>query len=315
MKKLIALAVGAAIAPTAAFAADETQMDGFASVALGYGQRNSGHGEYTFYRDGVLEDTGSSITAKKGGLDIEGRITGVVPVSGNFAIQADGVWYSTCDNCGPFKTSETTIAGHVFHRNAERLLGLMVQRNSVGRDAYHFSWQPATYYVGGEAQIYRGNLTVYGQAAYVTSGGFSNYSRNGVQAAVQLRYFPRENLMVALKGSFERTNRNHGQPDSNYYRVGYRNWSLGSQAEYRLPSSRVSLTLDLDYTGLRTRTTAGEIDSGVTNVWRSKVSNDRLTAMVGIKFNFGASSLKQRDRSGASLDPLKSLAGQYNNYY
>lgn len=310
MRKILASSLIAAMAPTVAHAADGNQADGYGSFTAGYHSFEIGHYTYETYTNGTLTSEDTSPGGKADGLDMEARITGAVPLGGKFAAQVDAVLGRTnfgCNGCSSLRVNETTVAAHVFKRNPDKsLIGLIAQR-TANTSSYGYIGLPTTYYIGGEGQYYADKLTIYSQVAYAI-GDEAYYKRDGVHTALQLRYFPRENLMVALKGGYEQTNM-HDRVTYQDNKVTVKSWSLGGKAEYRLPSSRVSLTADVDYSDASARSSLRYS----TNAQYGWGNYSDVRAMIGVKLNFGTTTLQERDRSGASLDPLRS--GMQLGYY
>ena len=306
MKKLLAcstaaLAIG--MAPASAMAADGNIFDGFGSISMGYNSLDEG--SWTYDCDECTPSSGDG-TGKADGLDIDVRVSAAVPLSQDFGAQVDGEFTRTVYKLPAGfsdKINDSTIAAHGFWRNPDKgLAGLIVQRTSSNTN-----WNDgiATYYIGGEGQFYAGNFTVYGQVVYGTEDATPEEG-NGVNGALQLRYFPQPNLMVALRGGYENIKM---KPNSNYgccWKDTVETWAIGAKGEYRLNNSRVSLLADIDYRDIKEKNRYD--DPPYWTEWNGKYHDVR--AMVGVKLNFGASTLLERDRSGASLDPVRPLGSQ-----
>lgn len=132
-------------------------------------------------------------------------------------------------------------------------------------------------------------MTLYGQVAYQNlSAGSLNENAGGFALAGQVRYFATPNLMLALKGGYSALNF-----DGSASGYDHNAWTFGAKAEYRLAASPISLFAEADYRRGLFRSFRDETDQRF---------------MVGAKWNFGSQTLFQRDRSGASLDPFRSLA-------
>lgn len=311
MKKILAGAI-VALAPVPAMAADGNVVDGYGSFSMGYHSFDQGDWTNT-YGDFVTTTTDSGTGGKADGLDLEARASVAVPLGGRFAAQVDGVFARTnykqsdCSGCSIGHLNTSTVAVHAFTRNpGHALVGVIVQRSSQD---WNWGGGETTYYFGGEGQLHFGQASVTGQVAYGTLDGPSWRSQSGVNAALQLRVFPKDNLGLALRGGYERLTQKPGGDSYNCPDYCYHNtmkaWEFGGKAEYRLPSSRLSLLADVDYRDLKYH--HSYIDKP--NWWsegQAKFSDIRM--LVGIKINFGAGSLRERDRSGASLDPLRSIA-------
>ena len=106
---------------------------------------------------------------------------------------------------------------------------------------------------------------------------------------VQLRYFVTPNAMLALKGGYESLRTDV----INSHHLKLNAWSVGLRGEYRFDQMPISAFADLDYR------------KGELNVGSRKETETR--AMLGLKYSFGSKTLIDRDRNGASLDPVRSL--------
>ena len=76
-----------------------------------------------------------------------------------------------------------------------------------------------------------------------------------------------------------------------------KSWRLGARAEYRFDATPISLFGDVSH-----RWTDVKPD-----IISATYKEHETRAMVGIKLNFGSKTLFERDRSGASLDPIKPM--------
>lgn len=314
MKKILAAAI-VALVPTAAMASDGNAYDGFASFSAGYNSLDAGSwsNESGNFQGSTNSSSGNN-NGKADGLDLEARASAAVPLGGAFAAQIDGVFsrtgykWSTCEGCNTQHVNESTLAVHAFKRNPKKgLVGLIGQRTSQD-----WSGGPAlvTYYVGGESQAFLGRVTAVGQLTYVIGDTNGYYSQDGVNVAMQLRYFPKDNLMFAVRGGHEqliaRPGSNSGYNCPDYcFRDKSTGWEVGGKAEYRLPKSRLSFLADVDYRDLSNRNDYRDYP----NYWSSYQNKySDIRAMVGVKLNFGSGTLFERDRSGASLDPVRAIS-------
>ena len=183
-----------------------------------------------------------------------------------------------------------SLTGHVFHRNSAGLFGVLVQ--GTANDSNFISSRD--YFVGAEGQYFLGNMTLYGQAAYqnTTYSGFGySVKADGWNIAGQLRYFVQPNLMIALKAGYAdlKFDDMFGVSASNSA------WKIGARTEYRFTASPISVFAEVDYRDGRFKVAGIEMKEKETR------------AMIGAKWNFGSQTLFQRDRNGASLDPMQSL--------
>lgn len=227
------------------------------------------------------------------GLGLEGRASGFIPLFAGLGLQADGTF-----NRSEFRDENTlrrntgAVTGHAFFRNGVGLIGVLVQASA--NDTTVVSSRDMM--VGAEAQYYLGQATFYGQAVYQTytingAGARPDVSAHGWNMAGQFRYFLQPNWMVALKASYA---------DLDFEKIGaslnHTAWKLGMKTEYKFANSPFSVFAEADQRHGRFRI------AGV-----SAIRERETRLMIGAKWNFGAESLLQRDRAGASLDPLASL--------
>jgi len=248
-------------------------FDAFGSLALGYNRWDV---------EGLRSD----------GLNVEARGTFYAPLFANIGFQADGAFTrSEYSAFGESMRRHTgTLAGHVFHRNSAGLVGVLVQGNA--NDTNFVSSRD--YFVAAEGQYFLGAATLYGQAGYqnTTYSGIGNsLTADGWNIAAQLRYFVQPNLMVALKA---------GYADLKFDAIfgtglTHTAWKIGAKTEYRFDASPISVFAEVDYRDGRVKSAGLEVKEKETR------------AMVGAKWNFGSQTLFQRDRNGASLDPMQSL--------
>ena len=265
----------------AAVPAASVGIDAFASIGIGY-------------------NWGSLSQVDANGLSLSGRATFAAPIAGLIAFQADGVVDRNAYDIALLGTSvklvrtSGDVAGHLFMRNSSGLIGAIGQ---AGASEYNTGiMSDRRYFLGLEGQYFLGNTTLYGQAVYqnanvgVPIGSTLGISADGVSLLGQIRHFLTPNAMVALKGGYESIET--GTIES-LGKLRHTAWMVGAKGEYRFEASPVSAFLDVDYR------------QGKFNVVNSKETETR--AMVGVKYSFGSTTLFDRDRSGASLDPIRSL--------
>jgi hypothetical protein len=257
-------------------------IDAFASVSAGYNWGN-------------LESFGSSTSAN--GLELSARGSFSAPISAGFGVQVDGQYERSAYSIfgTDLKKNTGEVAGHMFWRDSNRgLIGVIGQASSTETSFGLLS--DRRYFIGAEGQYYLGNVTLYGQAAYQNANfgfpsfGFSNgIKADGFVGAAQLRYFITPDLMIAAKGGYE----NVSTSDLGGISLRHSAWLAGGKIENRFYGTPFSVFAEADYR-------AGDFNqlSGKENETR---------AQVGVKLNFGSNTLIERDRAGASLDPIRSL--------
>lgn len=276
-----AIALGAALALAAPFAtpalADPT---GFISIGAGPA--------------GMEIDSGSSDTFSLDGYALEALLSGSIMLTPVLGVQGDVRFTSrTLDDLGDeIKTNSFDGALHGFYREADKfLVGGFVQ---IGRDDVSYNSTSEgridRAYVGGEAQVYLDNFTLYGQAGmqqFDFGGGSSMpIGLNGWFANAEVRYFLTPNLRIEARAGFSTL-------DFEILSATFDTVTIGAGVEYKLDSLPLSLFAKYDYA-----TTSAEVMSS-----DGTVGSHRF--LVGARFALGEDSLLDRDRNGASLRPVQ----------
>jgi hypothetical protein len=270
------------------------KFDAFVSLGGGYTWGNLGN---TF---------GFASSAKSNGSILQGRGSFAVPIFAQYGFQLDAQLerdqFSGAQallGAGKLTKNTADIAAHIYWRNPDRgLVGALAQASITETTLGLLS--DRRYFIGLEAQYYIGKLTLYGQAAYqnfnfgVPIGSTTGIDGNGFNLVGQARYFWKPNTMLALKTAYEHVSTsNLGAgiiPE-----IKHSAWMMGGRIEHRLNNSAFSFYLD------------GEHRSGRFTAFGLALSEKDTRATVGIKYNFGTKTLFERDRSGASLDPIRPL--------
>ncbi len=213
------------------------------------------------------------------------------------------------DNIKNSKLTTIDLAGHGFYRNDKFLLGFFGQykqpklRNKdISADAYSSVFSSDQVFFGGEAQGYFGDFTLTGQLArqeFINQPSYTDVSGNilfkhGNVATLKANYFLNDNWKVTAGYSYNSVDMkyDYGLNNSN----DTHKFSLST--EYRLAKYPISFYGDFIHNKFNF---SYPCSSDCTNI-SSNLKTDAL--FVGIKYNFGLDSLKERDRSGASLDPI-----------
>jgi biotin operon repressor len=244
-------------------------------------------------------------------------------IRGSFAYQDPsklGVQFDAVYSQDKFKSSKMTtldLAGHGFYRNDKFLVGLFGQYKqpkihsdvistgldgsddaifNAGVDVVSRAAASDQVFFGGEAQGYFGDLTLTGQIARqefvnqkdVSSDlNFGKLYKHGRVASAKADYFINNNWRVTGGFSYNTVDMlANVSSDTKKY-------SLSS--EYRLDNYPVSFYADYTRNKL----------SFDTDIAQDKFDADAI--MLGMKWNFGSDSLKSRNRSGASLDPISNI--------
>lgn len=309
-----------ALVPTAALANDGTTMDGFGSVAAGYSSLDQGDYTYAYgYFEGSDTSGSGTSTAKQSGLNLEGRVSVAVPVAGALGAQVDGVFsranlhFNNCSGCS-LHLDQSSAAVHLFVRNPHKgLIGVVGQRSTA---SYGGGYSPTTYFIGAETQLYMGRVTYSGQMGYAAYDNYGSTRSRGLEASIEFRYFPSDNLFLSLRGGHEFM-RNSPSSTSGYNCPSYcysnkaSTWDVGGKVEYRFAKSRFSLLAQAEYGDNSYR--SDYIDTGY--YWSENTNKSTsFRAMLGVKVNFGAGTLFERDRSGASLEPFRPLTNLYGGF-
>jgi|GEM_PF-2951881 len=284
VRHFLLTAAATALTASAAMAADLPQsaaamapaappsIDGFVSIA--------GGGAW------FSEDPGSD-TAN--GLSIEGAASAEYNVTTTLGFQGDVTYNQqdiTFDGDGTARTRAFDGAAHGFYRTSDFLLGGIVQAGTTEFGEVvdgNFIDEAGLdrLYGGVEGQYFLGDLTIYGQAA-LSRVTFEDETANGALANLELRYFLTPNFKIEGHVSGSRLDSDGNTTNT----VG-----AGASAEYRFDNQPFSIFAKYDFTR--------DTEEGVTG------SEDENRVLVGLKFNLGTDTLKQRDRSGASLKPIE----------
>ena len=300
MKK-IAIALLASAIATPAFAAEGNIYDGYASFSGGLGWASTEQSET--FNGTSFEPTNSSTQ----GLVLEARASGAAPISDSLVLQIDAVnsrnikFFNDNANGEYRKINESTFAAHLSKRNPENgLYGIVLQRTMSNG-----TYEPI-YLVGAEGQYFLNDKTTfYVQASYLFDDTIV-YQSDGYNLGAQLRYFPQPNLALRVEGNYQKLNRDNST-ESYTDTVDVKSWMLGVSGEYRLPNSRFSLISGFSFT-------RGERDEANSLYSFFQRTNDKK-ATIGIKINFGSQTLIERDRKGASLDPVRINTPEISHYH
>lgn len=231
----------------------------------------------------------------------------------HLGVQFDALYSQ--DNMKYAKLSTIDLAAHAFYRNDKFLLGLFGQykqpklRNEdYSADIYGQFFSPDQVFFGGEAQGYFGNLTITGQLARQefinqsqsssidVSGNVVDVFKYGNVATLKANYFINNNWKATAGFTYNNIEMNGLLYEASATESRSRKFSLGT--EYRLSNYPISFYGDYTYNKFNYEVPNADGIEGI----NSRMNTNAL--LVGIKYNFGTDSLKARDRSGASLDPI-----------
>jgi hypothetical protein len=196
------------------------------------------------------------------------------PLGENLGLQLDAGWATVDDDGAGDDDDALNGTVHLFSRNESMLIGGAV---GVVDSDDSTTWGAAV-----EADWYFENSTAGGRILYATNDD-ADVDFWGIDA--HYRYFATDN--VRIEG-----NVGYGQADSD---GGFEAdvWSVGAEVEYQFDAAPVSL-----YGGV----SFANIDSDLGG------DTDATALTLGVRYNFGG-SLKNRDRTGASLAPLATVGG------
>lgn len=287
-----ALALALATASPLATAAQTGGVDAFVSGALGTGS--------TDYKDSFV-GTWWNQSDKQDLDNTFGKYRATVNYTdkNGFGGQMDYV-YAT-DKHDWSDNATTDIAGHAFYRGSDWLLGALAQRRT-------FNWEDGTNYLlpmtltvwGVEAQKQFGaNTSVYAQLGQQNLD-YEGWKLGGWIASVEGRYFLNDNLLVNAKLTYGAVKDTESDCcSSSQDKIKTTTLELGG--EYRLPNTAFSVfgTYAWIKDGYQYGYTSNE-----NYYYDGKTEYTTHQFMVGVKLNLGKASLRQRDREGASLNPM-----------
>jgi hypothetical protein len=194
---------------------------------------------------------------------------------GDWGSQFDLAYYNADDG---FSSDDVfTGTAHVFNRTDARLLGVAI--GAIDSDnANSTTWGAAL-----EGDWYLDNSTVGGRIVYLNNDDAST-DFWGVDG--HYRAFVTDNLR--LEG-----NLGYGQL-SDDFGDDVDIWAVSAEAEYRFDSNPISVYASIGYANLDANFGGSE---------------DATVASVGVRFNLGQDSGKDRDRRGPSLKSLDNILG------
>jgi hypothetical protein len=226
------------------------------------------------------------------GPSANARASGTVELTPTLNLQGDVVLDFRRYNYEEYYQDELDLTGalHLFYREPENyLIGGFIQvtnDRTVDSDSPDNESNSQRWVAGAEAQAYLGDLTLYGQAGFVTESFGGGDAQSGFFGTAQVRYFLTPDFKLDVHGLFTQLS------DPDYSDSTLTTSGVGVGVEYKLPESALSVFGTADF---------------LSNQYESGYSETDTRVMVGIKFNFGADSLIDQDRNGTSLDPYPSL--------
>lgn len=261
------LVVASLAATTSAFAADSLPPLAGETVAA---PQISGYGELYL---GGLRFVGDDYTTRAGG----GAARVNIAFDQRWNLQGDVSYDRIWGHYDPL--DDTRGAIHGFYRDPDRFAaGIFAAYTSFG---FSEGVTVYNYAAGPEAQLYLGNLTLYGQASVgqLTINDFHG-KQWGVRAVA--RYFVRKNLRLDAELAFNRTDYDGTNEDV----VG-----AAIQAMYRFDETPWAVFGRYEFERRKFETASDAIRAN--------------KFVVGLRASFGSSTLFDEDRTGATMDTYR----------
>lgn len=277
---LAGTALAASPAPAASYDVPSI-YDGFVSLAVGGAN--------------VTGDYGDGYNYASNGFALEGAASGEYDFNSTLGFQGDLVVRSQDYSIDGYSINErdADVALHGFYRLQNQfLLGAFAQyglntfnHGDFGDYAYNH------YMAGAEGQYFIGDFTLYGQVGAQQLGDGA-YDSTGIFGTLEARYFLTPNFKIEGHiGGENATNSHYTYETVSALRAG-----IG--AEYKFEDNPFSIFAKYDFAQFKQ-----------TDHPDYSVTDNRI--LVGVKFNFGTTTLEDRDRSGASLKPVETVIPGY----
>jgi hypothetical protein len=157
---------------------------------------------------------------------------------------------------------------------------------------------PYSYTFGPEAQVYLGNVTLYGQAYYGRLEDFSFIGVFpadlwGVRAAV--RYYARPDLRFDAELGYQKLDFDVPVPA----KLDVNTFSAAAQVMYRFSGTPWSVFGRYQFEHVSEDSPFGDVHGNINKV------------IVGLRLNFGTGTLLDEDRNGATMDTVRPSAILY----
>jgi hypothetical protein len=209
--------------------------------------------------------------------------------------QAEGTSYDNPFG-SRFSNHSYLIGGHWSWRNPQQyLFGLFAAAGDAGGSEFTVTGPRRHALIGGEAQWYWSQFTLYAQVGYdSTLGGTSSVHTWFIRGTG--RYFVNPNFLI--EGTVMYAN---GDIDYSFGlpSLGFQTLTWLAKAEWRFPTAPFSVFAK--YQGSETRVDLVSYSSAF-----DKVTDHRV--LFGLKLHMGDRTLQQTDRTGATLDIVSPLA-------
>jgi hypothetical protein len=218
--------------------------------------------------------------------------------------QAEGTSYDNPGGGGRTSNHSYLVGGHWSWRDPQQyLFGLFAAAGDAG-GGFSVSGPQRHALIGGEAQWYWRQFTLYGQVGYDSTLGNIGSTERGVEKErVHAwfirgtgRYFVNPNFLI--EGTVMYANGaidyNLGVPS-----LDFQTWTWQAKAEWRFPTAPFSVYAK--YQGSETK-----FDLVPFSLAFDKVTDHRV--LLGLKLHLGDRTLQQTDRTGATLDIIDPLS-------
>ena len=208
--------------------------------------------------------------------------------------QAEGTSYDANSSIsrGRFSTHSYLVGGHWSWRNPQQyLFGLFAAAGDAGGSDFLGSQRHAL--IGGEAQWYWNQFTLYGQVGYDTTlANNGSVDTNAWFIRGTGRYFVNPNFLIEGTVMYA-----DGSIDFNVGQsFDFQTWLWQAKAEWRFATAPFSVYAK--YQGSETSY------HGILDI--DKITDHRV--LLGLKLHMGDRTLQQTDRAGATLDIISPTA-------
>jgi opacity protein-like surface antigen len=265
-------------------AAVDQQATGYVEVYSGWARTESQEGGYKDRFNGwALGGAGRGNYWLNNGMSVQ------------VDAQAEGTSYDNPGCCGNFSTHSYLVGGHWSWRNPQQsLFGIF---GGVG-DAGSGDFSQRHGLIGGEAQWYWHQFTLYAQVGYDTTLNSSNGidSINAWFLRGTGRYFINPNFLI--EGTVMYANGSVDFNCCNPSSLDFQTWTWSVKGEWRFATAPFSVFAK--YQGSETTY------DDVPGLRDAKVTDHRV--LLGLKLHMGDRTLQQTDRAGATLDIISPLA-------
>jgi hypothetical protein len=295
---------GAAVCVALTSLAQAADMQPVLKAPAAVDQQATGYVEvYTGWARTRAEDFGES--ARFNGWALGGAGRGNYWVSRDVSVQVDaqaeGTSYDSSRNSGNFSTHSYLVGGHWSWRNPQQyLFGLFGGVGDAGGSGIFTDSSQRHGLIGGEAQWYWQQFTLYAQVGYDTtlksSDGVDSFNAWFLRGTG--RYFINPNFLI--EGTVTYANGNIDFACCGDPSIGFQTWTWGVKGEWRFATAPFSVFAK--YQGSETKYD----NSDNQDLFGAKVTDHRV--LLGLKLHMGDRTLQQTDRAGATLDIVSPLA-------